>query len=77
MTSRLLEKTVTDVKVNDTAVTCVHHWIIDPPDGPVSTGMCQKCGEKRQFQNYFPHSIWDVGQTDEEKAKIRLEEWGI
>ena len=27
-----------------------HHWIIDPPRGPMSTGRCA-CGEVRQFDN--------------------------
>ena len=30
---------------------CVHHWIIDPPEGPTSAGVCARCGESRQFRN--------------------------
>jgi hypothetical protein len=30
---------------------CCHHWIIQPAIGPVSDGMCQKCGEVREFKN--------------------------
>ena len=30
---------------------CPHHWIIETPDGPVSTGRCRLCGEERQFSN--------------------------
>ncbi len=30
---------------------CRHHWIIDGPDGPISTGRCKFCGEEREFQN--------------------------
>ena len=37
------------------AVVCVHHWIIDAPEGPVSRGMCKKCGEERDFSNYLEH----------------------
>jgi len=30
---------------------CVHYWIIDFPDGPISTGRCKLCGMERQFFN--------------------------
>ena len=36
---------------------CVHHWIIDPPEGPTSAGVCARCGESRQFRNSPPS--WD------------------
>ena len=35
---------------------CRHHWIIEPANGPISQGVCQKCQESREFQN----SIFDV-----------------
>ena len=28
-----------------------HHWVIEPPDGQLSTGMCRLCREERTFQN--------------------------
>lgn len=28
---------------------CVHHWLIAPPAGPMSTGKCRKCGAEREF----------------------------
>ena len=31
---------------------CQHHWVIDPPAGPVSKGACRNCGEERDFLNY-------------------------
>jgi len=31
---------------------CQHHWVIDPPEGPVSKGTCRSCGEEREFLNY-------------------------
>ena len=30
---------------------CQHHWVIDPPKGPVSKGVCRGCGEEREFPN--------------------------
>ena len=32
---------------------CRHDWVIDPPEGPVSTGACRSCGEERDFPNYI------------------------
>ncbi len=36
----------------NTVSQCVHHWIIDPPDGPTSNGVCQRCGETKEFENW-------------------------
>ncbi len=30
---------------------CEHHWVVDPPVGPVSKGTCRSCGEERDFPN--------------------------
>ncbi len=31
--------------------TCTHHWVIAAANGPVSEGMCNRCGEERGFTN--------------------------
>ena len=41
---------------------CNHHWIIDPPNGPTSSGNCKMCGRKRKFPNSSEDSIWDGGE---------------
>jgi len=38
---------------------CIHHWIIDPPDGQISMGRCKRCGQEREFYNYVACSQWD------------------
>ena len=38
---------------------CNHHWLIDPPSGPISTGHCKLCGRQRKFPNSSEDSIWD------------------
>jgi hypothetical protein len=38
---------------------CSHHWVIDPPSGPISTGHCKMCGRQRKFPNSSEDSIWD------------------
>ena len=37
---------------------CLHHWVIDKPAGPTSSGVCRMCGEQRQFPNYIEGSAW-------------------
>ena len=37
---------------------CCHHWVIQPATGPVSAGVCQVCGESREFKNYVEASTW-------------------
>ena len=32
-------------------VVCTHFWVIDDPDGPISTGQCKHCGTVREFYN--------------------------
>jgi hypothetical protein len=34
------------------------HWIIDPPNGPVSVGHCKKCGSSKEFKNSFEYNTW-------------------
>ena len=38
---------------------CHHYWVIDPPNGPTSTGHCKHCGRNRRFPNSSEDSIWD------------------
>ncbi|MDA1271983.1 MAG: hypothetical protein O3A93_12120 [Chloroflexi bacterium] len=37
---------------------CVHHWVIEPPIGLVSPGVCRLCGEGREFKNYITATDW-------------------
>lgn len=34
-----------------------HHWIIDPPHGRISKGICKCCGKSRRFFNAFEDTI--------------------
>tara|TARA_Y100000590_G_scaffold407766_1_gene498318 strand:- start:4063 stop:4251 length:189 start_codon:yes stop_codon:yes gene_type:complete len=40
---------------------CVHHWVIEKPNGPVSYGKCKNCGEHSEFKNSIQGSGWDRG----------------
>ena len=37
---------------------CTHYWVIAPAIGPVSQGMCQRCGQTKEFKNYVEASTW-------------------
>ena len=32
---------------------CRHFWLIEAAAGPISRGICQLCGTKRNFDNYL------------------------
>ena len=34
--------------------TCVHHWVFEPVSGPTSKGVCKKCGDTCDGQNFMP-----------------------
>ena len=36
---------------------CVHHWVIETPNGPTSRGVCKKCGWERNYANYTEGAI--------------------
>jgi hypothetical protein len=36
---------------------CVHHWIIESADGPVSIGKCKHCGMVKEFYNNLKEVI--------------------
>ena len=76
MTNRLLEKS-TELAQEQIQETCIHHWVIEPPEGPFSKGKCLKCGEEKEFQNYFPHSTWENEQKDDDEMKSLLNDWSV
>lgn len=42
------------------APSCRHHWIIASPNGsPTSRGMCNRCGEVREFPTALADTVWD------------------
>ena len=42
---------------------CTHHWLIESPRGPMSEGVCQRCGAIREFNNSMTSaSTWQTRQ---------------
>jgi len=37
------------------AVTCPHHWLIEPPAGRTSIGTCRLCGATQMFSNILEY----------------------
>ncbi|MDA1129081.1 MAG: hypothetical protein O2913_10345 [Chloroflexi bacterium] len=58
-----LEENKTESIAEESVVTCCHHWVIQPADGPVSNGSCQVCGEIREFTNYVESATWGDSRT--------------
>ena len=48
---------ITDDVIEE-APQCMHYWVIQPATGPVSPGICQTCGETREFKNYVEGASW-------------------
>lgn len=42
----------------ESAAQCPHYWVIQPATGPLSQGICQSCGEVRDFKNYVEAATW-------------------
>ena len=49
---------VLDQEVPEGFLICQHHWLIKSADGPTSTGVCQVCGEAKDFNNYVETATW-------------------
>ena len=47
---------------------CRHHWLIEPPNGPTSTGVCKLCGSTKEFDNQMPSHPATVQQTSAQKS---------
>ena len=44
-------------------LTCVHHWMIESPNGRTSAGMCKRCGVSRDFANATENVMWEHTNT--------------
>ena len=47
---------------------CCHLWVIEPAEGPLSEGTCQKCGEAKTFTNYIEQHTWNEPQSQNSKT---------
>lgn len=42
---------------------CVHHWIIEAPNGRESSGKCKRCGKHKDFANSAESVMWEQTNT--------------
>jgi hypothetical protein len=55
---------------------CSHHWLIEPPKGPTSTGVCKLCGARREFDNQLKSRGSIAASSLSREATTPQEEWG-
>ncbi len=74
-------KTTTEsqgTKARASSKNCVHHWLIETPNGRESHGVCKRCGQKKSFTNSTEQVMWeqsnslrnDMGRTGFRSSKI-------
>lgn len=49
--------------VTRTAASCVHHWLIETPNGRESHGVCKRCGAKKAFTNSTEQVMWEQSNS--------------
>ena len=65
MTTRILTKSSEQtIEEHLAQEICVHHWIIEPPTGPTSKGVCKLCGAEKDFANHPPKQAKEQHQPE-------------
>lgn len=59
MSAPVVEEKVLQEGVEREAPACVHHWVIETPQGATSLGRCKLCGEIREFRNSAADTLWE------------------
>ena len=61
---------------------CRHHWLLDPPSGPLDHGVCKFCGAVRDFVKQEIFSSYNTAGTDPrirewqaQDTKVRMRVW--
>jgi hypothetical protein len=49
---------------------CIHHWLIETPDGKTSLGTCRLCGEIREFSNDWTDPYMKSNNPVDESASV-------
>jgi len=55
---------------------CPHHWVIDSPKGPMSTGHCKICDLTKEFMNSISEANWDKSPVKTDKKVALTPEQG-
>jgi hypothetical protein len=54
---------------------CSHHWLIEPPKGPTSMGVCKLCGARKEFDNQLRSRSSIAAGSLSLEATTPQEEW--
>ncbi len=52
-----------------------HHYLIAPPNGPTSEGVCKTCGATKKFPNYIDEPF--VGDFKARRERRELQKAGV
>ena len=58
-----MEQVATSTPVRRRTANCVHHWIIESPNGRESSGSCKHCGKTKEFVNSTESVMWEQTNT--------------
>ncbi len=50
---------------------CVHHWLIESPDGPTVKGYCKKCGVARTYASGEHFTKDSAGRGVTQQRRLR------
>ena len=68
MSEEVADKSETALEEEEES-SCMHHWMIESPNGPTSRGVCKVCGVSSEFRNSMPGSGWDRGNAQARRAR--------
>lgn len=64
-----------DAREGDGEVNHAHHYIVAPPNGPTSEGVCKECGATRTFPNFVEGSY--VADFNARRERMLLQKAGV
>ena len=58
-----------------TETECVHHWVIEPANGPVSEGRCKRCKVTKDFENSVFTDTKHINLTKDQSDSRKWNKW--
>lgn len=68
------DQNTTSVAHRPSQARCVHHWVIEAPNGRESRGKCKLCGKAKTFANSNENVMWEQTNTlrNDLRSSIRV-----
>jgi len=51
---------------------CIHHYLLESPNGPVTKGVCKKCGHRKEFPNSAESADDELERELRRRATIKM-----